>query len=108
MLYVHRDEKGHIISISKIKDAQHPEELPEKHPEILLFTQAENERKAMFLQSDLQMIRVLDDLIDLLIQKHVITFTELPPFAQDKILTRQHLRDKLANLLSGENDTIKL
>lgn len=43
-------------------------------------------------QSDLDMIRVLDDLIELLIDKGVIQFTELPAQAQDKLLKRTQLR----------------
>jgi len=40
-------------------------------------------------------IRLLEDLIDLLIQKNVIFFTELPEQAQERIKERKRLRETL-------------
>ncbi|WP_093447789.1 hypothetical protein [Thiomicrospira sp. ALE5] len=48
--------------------------------------------------SDLEMIRVLDDLIELMIDKGVIQFTELPEQAQRKLLKRTQLRQGRRNL----------
>jgi len=60
-------------------------------------------------RSDLEVARVTEDLINLLIQKNVILFTELPDVVQKKLLSREHLRDKLsgsgASLIS-EDDTL--
>ncbi|GAB3280539.1 tryptophan synthase subunit beta like protein [Parahaliea aestuarii] len=47
--------------------------------------------------SDLDMVRVLEDLVELLVQKGVILFTELPESAQEKVLRRQSLRSDLRN-----------
>lgn len=111
MLYVHRNDEGIILSISKIQDAQHQEELAENHPDIICFLNtggAVDETEQQFIKSDLQMIRVLDDLIDLLIRKHIITFTDLPVIAQEKILKRQNLRDRLSGLISEDDDVLGL
>ena len=48
--------------------------------------------------SDLEMIRVLEDLIALLIDKGQIALTELPPAAQEKLDRRLSLRARLADL----------
>ncbi len=42
--------------------------------------------------TDQDFIRVLEDVVDLLIDKGVFLFTELPESAQQKILQRQRLR----------------
>jgi hypothetical protein len=43
--------------------------------------------------SDTGIIRILEDLIDLLIRKNIILFTELPEQAQAKISDRKMLRE---------------
>lgn len=55
-------------------------------------------------QSDAEVVRVLDDLIELLIDKGVIQFTELPIEAQQKLLNRSQLRQSQRdlNLLEDE------
>jgi len=49
--------------------------------------------------SDLEIARVTEDLIYLLVQKNVILFTELPEIVQDKLLSREKLRDKLSGAI---------
>ena len=45
------------------------------------------------IQSDLSMVRVLEDLIETLIKKSIINITELPPQVQDKLTTRKKMRE---------------
>ena len=40
---------------------------------------------------------VLEDLVDLLIDKKLILFTELPPAAQEKLRGRKQIRQKLGS-----------
>ncbi|WP_431023492.1 tryptophan synthase subunit beta like protein [Halomonas sp. H5] len=60
------------------------------------------------LASDLELVRVLEDLIQVLMDKGVISFTDLPDAARDKLLTRQSLRRRLnsINLLDDEEDGV--
>jgi hypothetical protein len=44
------------------------------------------------------MIRVLDDLIQVLTRKGVISVTDLPPAAQAKLMDRNHAREALGGL----------
>jgi hypothetical protein len=46
--------------------------------------------------SDIGIIRILEDMIDLLIKKNIILFTELPEEAQKKIRERKQLREKIS------------
>lgn len=57
-------------------------------------------------RSDLEFVRVLEDLVDVLMAKNVLLFTELPEQAQTKILERQALRrgDNALDLLGSDLD----
>lgn len=55
--------------------------------------------------SDLGLARVLEDLIDLLSQKGVIQFTDLPEAAQEKLLSRKDLRKRAQKLDIVDEDT---
>lgn len=52
---------------------------------------------ADFDQMDADFVRVLEDIIDLLIVKNVITITELPAEAQAKLMARRHFRDRVSS-----------
>ena len=55
--------------------------------------------------TDLALARVLEDLVNLLIDKSVIRFTDLPQGAQAKLLARQNTREALGRLrLMGDPD----
>ncbi len=60
-----------------------------------------------FMRSDLEMIRVYEDLIDLLLTKRIIMLTDFPPAAQEKLLNRKKLRSSLASfaeVIGAEED----
>ena len=48
---------------------------------------------------DADFIRVVEDLIDVLIQKGVLRVTDLPVGAQRKLAARKHLRGRLSGAL---------
>jgi hypothetical protein len=50
-------------------------------------------------QTDTSLVRVLEDLIDVLITRGVIQFTDLPEAAQAKLLERRETRASLNNRL---------
>lgn len=54
-----------------------------------------DDAKAELSQTDTGMIRVIEDLIDTLIDKNVIAINDLPVEAKDKINNRKILRDKI-------------
>jgi len=62
-------------------------------------------------QTDTSLVRVLEDLIDVLITRGVIQFTDLPEAAQAKLLERRETRASLSNRLQllptdGDNDLV--
>lgn len=55
--------------------------------------------EALLSQSDSAIARVLEDLVDVLITRGVIQFTDLPDAAQDKLLSRRQTRARLKDSL---------
>jgi hypothetical protein len=58
--------------------------------------------------TDLDFIRVVEDVIELFINKKVIFSSDLPEAAQEKMLLRQHVRDSgntKLELIDNDNDS---
>src|SRR5512136_3055395 len=99
MPYVERDQEGTVRALMATPGAC-AEFLPAEHPEVLHFLSAApgqvGDASGMeMLLSDLKMIRVIEDVIDLLIAKGVIIFSDLPVPVQQKILQKRGKREKL-------------
>lgn len=65
------------------------------------------DQTVQFLRSDLEMIRVYEDLIDVLLTKRIIMLTDFPPAAQEKLLHRKRLRrslDAFAEVIAPDED----
>lgn len=59
-------------------------------------------------RSDLEMVRVLEDLIEVLMSKGVISITDLPHAAQTKLMNRAQARRQLSGLEGLINDDEQL
>lgn len=106
MPFVKRNQDGEIEAVSQQQDELFSEELSNTDKELQQFLSGISESGAAFTQSDLDFVRVVEDLINLLIAKNYIRFTDLPDQAQEKMRSRQALRGKLnssLDLLSDEN-----
>ncbi len=101
MPYVSRDENNQIIAIFSEPQTENQEFLENDNIEILEFISQDNkDEKQLFLsKSDIELIRVLEDLVDLLTEKHVILFTDLPVAAQNKLLQRKSVRKSMQHSL---------
>ncbi|MDQ0126855.1 hypothetical protein J2W17_005851 [Pseudomonas lini] len=100
MFYVQRNTEGRLTRVEAQAYAEATETLPADHPDLQAWFA--NEVMAGSLkqlqQSDLDMIRVLDDLIQVLTSKGVIRVTDLPAAAQAKLMDRSHAREALGGL----------
>lgn len=106
MFYVQRDAHGQLIRVEAAAYAGSTEALPADHHEVQAWFAndvLQNSLKQL-KQSDLDMIRVLDDLIQVLTTKGVIRVTDLPAAAQAKLLDRSHAREALGGLNHLIND----
>ncbi|MFP8965962.1 tryptophan synthase subunit beta like protein [Pokkaliibacter sp. CJK22405] len=112
MPYIKRDEGGKIAAIFAQPEEQAKEQLAADDPELLAFLhQDDSHSKAYMRQSDVELQRVLEDVIDLLIDKGVLMFTDLPAQAQRKLVGRKRVRQTMqtkSTLFSDEDDQLLL
>lgn len=107
MLYIKRDDEGRIELLSREPSADCTEEIDPDTGEVMAFLSGQSEHAASFIASDLAFVRVMEDILEVLMSKGVISFTDLPTAAQQKVMARQSLRrDARIDLLGEENDTI--
>ena len=106
MFYVQRDQQSALVRVEAQAFAEATETLPADHHEIQAWFagDAVDTSLKQLKQSDLEMIRVLDDLIQVLITKNVMSITDLPPAAQVKFLERTQARAALGGLSELIND----
>lgn len=97
MLYAERDSQGNIITIRKDPpDGQQQTPVSDQELQEFLAREADQETYEILLQeADKKMIRVLDDLIEVLIRKNIILLTDLPEEAREKLGTRKEARRKM-------------
>ncbi|MCA4965890.1 MULTISPECIES: tryptophan synthase subunit beta [unclassified Pseudomonas] len=100
MFYVQRDAQGQLVRVEAAVYAEATETLPADHHEIQAWYANEVMEVSLkqLKQSDLEMIRVLDDLIQVLTSKGVIRVTDLPAAAQAKLMDRNQAREALGGL----------
>ncbi|KPG90193.1 tryptophan synthase subunit beta [Pseudomonas sp. RIT-PI-q] len=100
MFYVQRNAQGQLMRVEAEAYADSTETLPADHPDVRDWFASEKLATNLKLlkQSDPEMIRVLDDLIQVLIDKGVIRVTDLPAPAQAKLMDRTQAREALGGL----------
>jgi hypothetical protein len=109
MPYVERDGSGTIIGVRKLASPQASEFLPDTDPEVLGFFGQSGDVHAALAESDQAFARVTEDLIELLVRKGFIMFTELPAEVQRKLHARAGLRSRLGGATAGflsEDETL--
>lgn len=110
MLYARKDANGKLISISHVQDESHVEPVEPTNPEVKSFLGGEKYNALLHVleESDVRLVRVLEDLLDVLIKKEVVLFTDLPPAAQNKLLERRSVRSYVSsavpNLVAQDDD----
>ncbi|QDF95796.1 hypothetical protein CJ010_04145 [Azoarcus sp. DD4] len=111
MPFVERDPSGEIVAVAAVATATATEWLDAADPAVAAFTRrvapapAPNEALAALVSSDLGLVRVLEDLIDTLLAKDVIRFTDLPIPAQNRLLQRRSLRESLSAVSLLDDDS---
>lgn len=110
MLYAERDGAGRICDLHPSPIAGATEELPADNPEVLQYIH-DRWRQNEFSELDRDFIRVIEDMIELLIAKRLILFTDLPPKVQEKMMRRKEVRQSHAfndRFGTGGDDIIPL
>lgn len=94
-LFLRRDAAGGIASVRNAADSDHVEASDSSNPEVRAYLGLDDASAALNA-SDADLVRVIDDLVDVMIQKQLIRFTDLPSPAQEKLLHRRRLRHALS------------
>lgn len=106
MLHVLRGEDGAITAVFKTPQPG-TTMLDERDPAIQHFMDSGGPAQP-FGDADADFVRVIEDVIDTLIQNNVIRLTDLPAAAQKKLMERKGLRNKMQGALNlfGDDDVI--
>lgn len=98
MRYAERDAEGNIIAVYASAREGATEIISPDDPELLGFVtegSTENAMRTYLASSDSDLLRILEDLINVLIDNNVMLLTDFPPAAQEKLMRRQAVRTKL-------------
>ncbi|MCM2680331.1 hypothetical protein [Echinimonas agarilytica] len=107
MFFVKRNVDNKIVAIADVEIDGCDEQLAANHPDIIGFLKSASATQHTALDqlqdSDVTLIRVLEDMINLLVKKNIIQFTELPEAAQEKLTDRKQFRSMLLDEMSTDN-----
>ena len=114
MPYVIRDADGKIVQVFEQPVSGESEQISTESEDYRRYVDdhaahSAEELRRQLAASDMGMVRLVEDLVDVLIGKGVIKFTDLPSAAGEKYLERQSARQRLhtyTNLIVDEKDII--
>jgi len=95
MPYVHRNAHGEIESLHRAATLDASEYLPQASDEVQRFFGREDNTDA-YTRLDADVVRVLEDLLEVLLGKGLLRITDLPPAAQAKFFARKEHRERQA------------
>lgn len=112
MIYVQRDVAGRLLRVEYEPFEGMTENLAIESEELQSWLVAREEVKARLdslKQSDLELVRVLEDVVSALVERGVIRYTDLPAAAREKLDQRAIVRaeiEGLSGLLGDEHSLI--
>ncbi|MBF6058899.1 MULTISPECIES: hypothetical protein [Thiomicrorhabdus] len=113
MVYIERNVSGSIERI-EFDPADNREEISFYDPELKEFLENMPDREATIKKIldklDLDMVRVIEDLIEILIDKNLMLFTDLPEPVQNKLMFKKAMRslNRPTRVIYEETDEIQL
>jgi hypothetical protein len=105
-----RNAEGRIVAVLS-EEVPGSEMVSSNDPGLQTFLQSDSpEQRAQreLMESDLGLIRVIEDLINVLIERGAIMFTDFPEPVQRKLLARSGMRKEFSymdDLFNDENNT---
>jgi hypothetical protein len=98
MPYVVRNAEGRVIAAAEMPLDAKAECVGPDDPELLAFFGRAVSGGDRFVASDFALIRVIEDLAEVMLRKGLLALTDLPAGAQDKLLGRRALRGWLTDV----------
>lgn len=111
MPYVNRNKQGEVVQLLDEPISDESQWVEATHPDVVGFLKKPRqagELKQLLNSSDSDIARVVEDVVDVLMEKGVFAFTELPEAAQSKLNARKKLREDVGSLINliGEEDNV--
>lgn len=109
MVYVQRDAAGRLLRVEHEPFEGMTENLAVESDELQTWLAAKEEVKARLdslKQSDLELVRVLEDVVSVLVERGVIRYTDLPEATRQKLDQRAIARAEIEGLsgLLGDDE----
>ena len=107
MAYIFKNAQGVVVAASAAESFGEDWTFVEDNSkEYLEFLESSLAKNAPFRESDIQLARVLEDLISMLIERNLIRFTDFPQAAQKRLNDRQSMRKntQLSELVDENHD----
>ena len=107
MMYIKYCETGEVVAVSEDKLPGFLPVIKDTDKSALAFFLKKNQSASNVLdETDKNMARVMEDVVNLLVDKGIICFTDLPLAAQQKLAQRKKLRGshQSINLLSDDEN----
>ena len=93
MAYIFKNAQGVVVAASAAESfGEYWTFVEDNSKEYLEFLENSLAKNAPFRESDIQLARVLEDLISMLIERNLIRFTDFPQAAQKRLNDRQNMR----------------
>lgn len=113
MPFIKRDQDGAVVAVFHQPVEEGLEEMAAEHPDLARFLQKTLLDYAVnrhWIESDLSMVRVVEDLVDMLIERKIFLFMDLPEPVQRKFLQRRGLRAEFAYMdtLFGDQESFEV
>lgn len=103
MVYVKRDSHGRLLRVDHETFEGMTGEMAVESEELRVWLKAKEEVKARLAElhsSDLELVRVLEDVVSVLVERGVIQYTDLPEAARAKLDQRAVVRAEIEGLSS--------
>ena len=98
MIYIKRNDENEIVALSHIQQKGFVA-AEDNSPEVMAYIKVFQDNNALeLLRADLDFIRVIEDVIDVLINKNLINITDFHPAVIEKLLKRQKIRKEFTGL----------
>ncbi|AYF87563.1 tryptophan synthase subunit beta [Pseudomonas sp. JS3066] len=100
MVFVQRDEKGRVLRVEHEPFDNMTQSMPANDPEVQSWfaSRSLHDHLLSLQHSDLELVRVVEDLVQVLVTRGVMSYIDLPEAARRKLQQRAYARSQVVDL----------
>ena len=100
MVFVQRDEEGRVLRVEHEPFDNMTQSMPAHDPEVRTWfaSRCLHDHLMSLQHSDLELVRVLEDLVQVLVDRGLMNYTDLPDAARQKLQNRAYTRAQVGDL----------